>query len=278
MAPAQDRIYLMDGTCKVAKVLEIAPDQITVVELSESGAPFVDANETIFKNQIVLIEFKNGAIEFFNVPQQSLVVHPNGRVNKPAARNADGFSFQNFASLNTLALCNSDISGFFEHLSANKRAGFGLMAAYNFNRYVTVQNAFIAILNNAKKNYDIGAFVNLYPSQFKKRNTFYCGILFKYTSFNFTSLIEENIGNSVHIKYIPSKGSQLATLFTIGGHTQLSKTVFLKTIAGLGGFNLRGAYKQQFNYQMNANNTSTTPYNTRFLPKIYLGANLGFNF
>lgn len=278
MIRAQDRIYLQDGSCKIAKVLEIAPDQITIVPLSESGAPFIDANELIAKDQVILIEYKNGTVEFFNAPQQSLVVHANGHADKFSRRNPGEISFQNLASLNTLALCNSDIAGFFEHLTPGKRAGFGLMAAYNFNQYVTLQNAFMAVLSNAKKNYDIGVFMNLYPSHFKRRNTFYYGILFKYTSFNFTSIIEENIGNAVEIKYVPSKGSQLATIFTLGAQTYLSKTVFLKTIVGLGGFNLRGAYKQQFNYIINLNNPSNSPANASFLPKIYLGVNLGFNF
>jgi hypothetical protein len=269
----------LDGSCKVAKVLEVAPEQITVVPLSESGAPFVDANETIFKNQIVLIEYKNGMVEVFNVPTHNIVVHANGHINKQPKQNSDEIPFTNLASVNTLALCNSDISGFFEHLTPGKRAGFGVMGAYNFNQYATLQNAFIAILNNAKKKYDAGVFFNLYPSHFKRRTTFYYGILLKYTAFNFTSVIEEKVGTAVNIKYVASSGSQLATIFTVGTQTYLGKAFFLKTIAGLGGFNMHGTYKQQFNYITNLNRAPNTPASSStFLPKVYFGLNLGFNF
>jgi hypothetical protein len=269
----------LDGDLRIAKVLEISPESITIVPLCESGAPFVDANETILKNQVLLIEFKNGAVEFFNPPTKNLVVNANGQVRKQLQGRAEEISLNNFASLNTLALCNSDISGFFEHLVTSKKAGFGMMAAYNFNQYAGIQNAFISILNNAKKNYDVGVFANLYPSHFKNRTTFYFGIFFKYTSFNFTSVVEEKIGTATNIKYVPAKGSQLATIFTIGTQTYLSKTVFLKTIVGLGAFNLRGDYKQQFNYAANLNNKpNAQTTTTTTLPKLYFGLNLGFNF
>jgi hypothetical protein len=183
-----------------------------------------------------------------------------------------------FASLNTLALCNSDISGFFEKLSANKKVGFGGMAAYNFNRYAVLQNAFIAVLSNAKKQYDAGAFINFYPSHFRKRSTFYYGVFFKYTAFKFTRVIEENTGTAVNLRYEAAQGGQLATMFTIGAHTYVTKNVFIKTMLGIGGFNLRGVYKEQFNYFMNQGRKPNEPeVKYRFLPKVYLGINLGFN-
>ncbi len=269
----------MDGSCKVAKVLEIGPDYITIVPLSESGAPFVDANELVQKNAVLLIEYKNGSVEIYNKPGQTAVFNPDGEQNKLIKKDKEDITFYNFASINTLALCNSDISGFFERLSQTRGAGLGLIASYNFNRFVTAPNSFLLILNNAKKNYDIGAFVNFYPTHFKRRSNFTFGLMFKYTSFNFDRLVEEKNGNTTIVKYIPSKGNQLATIVTIGAHRYLTKNIFIKTIAGIGGFKLKGDYKQQFNYFINKDNKPGDPvYNYNFLPKIYLGLNLGFDF
>ena len=278
IARGQDKVYFMDGTCRTVKVLEIAPDNIIIVPLSESGAPFIDANETISKSEVILIEYKSGMVEIFNTPENTAIYNANGSMRKDMKKEGQSFAF-NFASLNTLALCNADISAFYEHLLPSKRFGFGGMAAYNFNHYAVLPNAFISILNNAKKNYDAGVFANFYPAHFKRRTTFYFGTLFKYTSFNFDKIIEEKTGGAVNIKYLPTKGSQMATIVTIGTHSAFGKNLFFKTIAGIGGFKLKGDYKEQFNYRLNAENKPTDPtVNYTVLPKIYLGLNLGFSF
>jgi hypothetical protein len=270
---------MLDGACIIAKVLEVSPDNIVFVPLSESGAPFINSNETTLKRDVLLIEYKNGTIDVYNRPRKNAVYSSDGVPNKLIRKEGEEIPLYNFGSLNTLALCNADISGFFEHLTQNKKLGFGAMAAYNFNQYAILSNAFISVLYNAKKRYDIGVFANIYPSRFKRRNTFSYGVLFKYTAFDFSSVIEEKSASSTQIKYVPSKGSQLATIFTIGIHTKLSKNFFLKTIGGLGGFFMRGEYKQQFNYFANKDNKSTDPeYNYSFLPKLYVGLNIGYNF
>jgi hypothetical protein len=275
---AQDRIYLMDGSCRVAKVLEIAPDYITVVSISESGAPFVNSNEQLPKKEVVLIEYKNGRIEIYNPPQKSLAYTPQGKRKPDSEKNEAGFLF-NFASINSLALCNSDLSLFFEHLHASKKIGFGGMAAYNFNRYINYPNLWLGLLHSPKKNYDVGAFVNFYPGSLKRRTNFYMGILFKYMAFSYSKVTEEKNGNGTTIKYSPANGSQLATIVNIGTHSDLGNNFFFKTIAGIGGFNLRGDYKQQFNYFVNQNNgPGSDPVKINTLPKLYFGLNLGFAF
>lgn len=279
VAAAQDKIYLLDGSCRIAKVLEIAPDYITIVPLSESGAPFINSNETIQKNTVLLVEYKNGTIEVYNKPDKTTAYTSNTTKTIREKKDAGNVSLFNLASLNTLALCNSDITGFFERLVQNKKLGFGAMASYNFNKYVTAPNSFMFILNNAKKNYDVGIFANFYPAHFKRRTTFSMGLMIKYTSFNFSSIIEEKIGTATNIKYVASKGDQLATIVTIGTHRYLSKNFFVKTLAGIGVFRLKGDYKQQFNYLSNKENKPGDPvYNYNFLPKIYLGLNFGYNF
>lgn len=275
---AQDKIYLMDGNVRIVKVLEVAPEYITVVPLSESGAPFVDANETISMGEIILIEYKNGMVEVYNTPKKTAIYNANGSMRKEPKKDGQDFAF-NFASINTLALCNADISLFFERLNASKKVGLGFMGAYNFNPYVIIPNNYLLILYNAKKNYDAGAFVNFYPGHFKRRTTFYFGAMIKYTSFIFSKVIEEQVGPVVNIKYAPAKGSQLATLVNAGTHTYLGRNIFFKTMFGIGAFKLRGDFKQQYNYFVNKDREAGDPsYNYNFLPKIYLGINFGFSF
>lgn len=275
---AQDKLYLLDGTMRVVKVLEIAPEYITIVPLSESGAPFRDANEVIAKSDVLFVEYKSGAIEIYSSPQKSFIYNPNGTVRKDVTKDEQELAF-NFASLNTLALCNADLAGFFEHLVPSKKIGVGCMVAYNFNRNAITANQYILVLNNAKKNYDAGLFLNFYPGHFKRKVTFYFGLMIKYTAFSYSKLTATNTGQSTTLTYAPAKGSQLATLADIGFHARLGKNMFFKTIAGLGAFGLKGDYKQQLNYYRNSNKKPGEPtYNYSLLPKIYLGLNFGFNF
>ncbi|WP_317899657.1 hypothetical protein [Aurantibacillus circumpalustris] len=275
---AQDKVYLMDGECKIVKVLEISADQITVVPISESGAPFINSNETIPTKDVVLIEYKNGTIEVYNTPKNTLTRNAIGTTRKNDQKDQQLFAF-NFVSMNTLALCNADLSFFFERLVQSKKIGYGLMGAYNFNNHATIANLFIGILHNAKKSYDFGAFFNFYPGHFKRKTTFCMGALIKYTSFSFSSVKEETSGTSTIVKYTPSTGSQLAFIFNIGTHTNFKNNFFFKTIAGIGGYPLFGEYKKQVNYLVNKDaDPNTKPINYSFFPKIYLGINLGLSF
>lgn len=281
---AQDKIYFLDGSCNIYKILEINDTELLVAPLSESGTPFVNSNEVIPKNTVLLVEYKNGSIDIYNKPKTDLRYSPGQKTSEKESEKrlvTNEFNFSNFGSLNALALCNADATGFYEHILPEKKLGLGLMATYNFNPSTTAANAFIDILNSAKKNYDIGLFANIYPNRMKKRTSFFIGLLIKYTSFNFNSVIEEKVplSSSVNIKYVPSQGSQLATLVTTGFQTAMTKSFFLKYFIGLGGYNLRGTYKEQFNYYMNTNRPPTTPvYNIGFLPKLYIGINAGFAF
>jgi hypothetical protein len=287
IATAQDRIYFLDGSSKTGKVLEISSEQITLQTPQEP--------EVFLKSSVLLIEFKNGTVEAINTPTRTVIYNAstvpsveNDRVRRERVpQEVDLFNY-NLGSINTLALCNADVSGFYERLLPGKQFGVGLMAAYNFNVYATASNLFIAVLNNAKKKYDLGVYINFYPTAFEKRTTFYYGILFKYMNFTYSKVTEEPVpvgsGLSPTLKYEPAEGSQLATIFTCGTHSIVKNKFFVKTIFGLGGFNLRGDYRQQYNYSINRVNspqqggTGATAYDRRFLLKFYFGVNMGFSF
>jgi hypothetical protein len=154
---AQDKVYFLNGSSKECRVLEIGPEQILVKTAEET--------EVLYPAEILLIKFKNGSTEIINTPTASVIYNPamknNGKPNT-----TEKLHKPIYLSLNTLALCNADISAFYEYVPANKKIGIGIMGAYNFNLNATAQNLFIAILPNAKKNYDLGLTLNFYPGQF----------------------------------------------------------------------------------------------------------------
>jgi hypothetical protein len=270
----QDKVYLLNGDCQTGKVTDITSD---VVSFEND-----DGNISVNRDKILLIEYSNGIIEKFNAPEQNVIYMAPNEQSKKKGPDHD-LSHHNQFSLNTLALCNADIAFFYERLNKTKKMGYGFMGAYNFNPYATLPNVFISILYNAKKNYDIGAHFNLYPGRFENRTGFYFGMMVKYTDFSFTK-VEEVVSNtggitSITTKFTPAKGKQLATIFTAGTHTDITKNFFIKTLIGLGGFSLKGAYRQQFNYILNQDNPKgTAPLNVGFLLKLYVGINVGFNF
>jgi hypothetical protein len=63
----------------------------------------------------------------------------------------------------------------------------------------------------------------------------------------------------------------------VGSHFNFTESFFIKSYFGFGGFNLRGDYREQYNYQSKPNRGSKNPnQNVGFLPKLYLGINIGF--
>ncbi len=274
----QDKVYLLDGSSKTGVIEEISSE--SVILKGEENAP-------IPRESVMLLEFKNGKTEVINRPKSSTNYNPTQLHNskEAPAKNNDS---QNMMSLNTLALCNADISGFYERFVVEKRFGIGAMAAYNFNASAGLQNFFIAVLSNAKKKYDAGIFANFYTRKAVKGNGWYYGVLFKYTSFTFSKATEEKVTSggvtSVNIRYSSAEGSQFATMFTCGTVTNFNRNIFLKTIMGVGGFRLRGDYRQQYNYYLNkaaaTNNQggAKITYDRSVLMKIYLGINIGCYF
>lgn len=271
----QDKVFFLDGTTKTGKVTSITPEFIVVK--TDSG--LVEFPKPL----ALLIEFKNGKFDKINDPEKDVTTKADKKENfhfKQASK--DLYSY-NRVSINSLALCNADVAAFYERVLPKKKVGLGVMGAYNFNLYANAINPFIAVLANSKKNYDLGGFVNFYPARLEKRTFMHLGLMIKYTSFNFTSVRSDSVkvGNvyAVTNTYKDSKGSQLATIVTFGSHTDITKNFFIKTIFGIGGFKLKGDYKEQFNIELNKSNTNSTnnqKLESRSLPKLYLGINLGF--
>jgi hypothetical protein len=266
---AQDTVYLIDGQKRICHVESITPDQVTVTENREE--------KSFSRSEVLLIEYKNGRTEIYNLPTENLSVNPdNGNIT--AIKKPEKHGFNSYFSVNTLALCNADISAFYEYMPKGKSFSFGVMGAYNFNLYSTAQNLFISALNNGKKNYDLGATISVFPFEQDEELSIYIGAMIKYTDLSFNLTTTDTINNARTVKYTPAKGYQLATMFTVGTQTFINDHFYIRSLVGLGAFGLHGDYKTEFNHELNSGSKSSQQSNFNFLPKIYLGVNIGFNF
>ena len=269
---AQDHIFFLNGNEVEGKLKEIGISKV-IIQLKDGNTVQYE------KNQILLIEFKNGKFESFNRPKRDVTYSPKGTNKNTVNQNSLSPDFHNLVYINTLALCNSDISVFYERLNRPKNMGLGLMAAINFNKYAVSPNLWIELLNNAKKKFDLGAFINFYPKTLVRKTTISYGAFLKYMAFDFSSVEEQASGSSSVLVYTPASSFHLATMLTLGIHTSVTKNFFLRSSIGLGGFFLHGIYKEQYNYVYNENGgTGTSDVTTSFLLKGYISINAGYNF
>jgi sRNA-binding regulator protein Hfq len=275
MTLAQDKIYLLNGQLLTGKVTEIEDVMIKYR---------VDGEEQVIGRQyVMLIEFKSGQVEMMTPPETESVYMPEGIDNRRLSDNSKKLEKNNSISLNSLALCNSDVSVFYEKLLL-KQFGVGVMGAYNFNTVSSYLNSNISVLGNAKKNYDLGCYANLYLTD-NRGFTIYGGMLFKYTSLSFskTNVTQTYSGTgsaqSVNYSYTPAEGYQFSSFFTMGTKHVIRDNFFMSTMAGLGGFNLHGDYKYQYNFKANENrDPRKQPVSYGFLLKVYFGVNIGMSF
>jgi hypothetical protein len=270
---AQDKIVLTDGSAVQGRVTEVTPDEIVLRSAEgESRLPVT---------RVLLIEYKNGAVETYTTAGQDAdyPTRPN------AGKDATGNTIQpaNFVSLNTLALVNADVAVFYERVLYQRKLTAGLMAAANFNMRATGYNLFIGVLNNGKKTHDLGAFLNYYPTGMSGKTRLYFGLMMKYTGFRYSVLKEDTLVNggtsSIHATYTPATGSQLATIVTFGSQTKLGESFFVKTIFGIGGFAVKGTYREQLTLMFErTRGDGPSIFTGSSLPKLYLGFNAGFSF
>jgi hypothetical protein len=148
------------------------------------------------------------------------------------------------------------------------------MSAFNFNVYANALNTSIAVLANGKKLYDAGVFANVYVGKpGEKKHRTYFGILLKYTALSYS---RDTTRSGGIVSFSKEKGTQLATIFTVGTSYAFRSNIVIRSLFGLGGFNLHGDYREEYNAILNQNSKTTQSYH--FLPKIYLGLNAGFLF
>lgn len=267
---AQDRVLFTNGQSRNGLVLQLWPDFVIV--------DFEGKERKIKKKNLLLIEFADGSVQTFSRPNTDVVVDTSG---KGQFKTTETLSYQptDLISVNSLAVSNSDISLFYEKLVGN-RVGAGVMGAYNFNRSATLLNVYMAGLPAARKQFDLGAFVNFYfePPHEPNQTALYTGAMIKYMQFSFSKIVEINpsSGGATQIHYVPTQGKQLCPMLIGGTHSSVNGKFFIHTIVGLGLFQMKGSYLQQFNYAVFGN--TGTVSRSRLLFEAYLGLNIGFSF
>lgn len=267
---AQDRIILLNGAEKNGPIREVGPEYIKFL--------FYDELVSVPREDVMLLEYKNGYVEIINPPIESTVFTPHDASESRLEKNAEKMNGNNQLSINTLALMNADAALFYERLLARRRIGIGAMGAYNFNNYVGVLNGFLLPLSNAKKHYDLGLNFNYHFTRPKEYNSIYVGLLFKYTYFTFSKTVLSGNPPGSNINYLPASGYQLSTIFTAGMQRRLGDNFLIKSVFGIGGFNLKNDYLKEYNYQSNQSNPQNVNSNVTFLLKLYVGVNAGYTF
>lgn len=268
---AQDKIYLLDGQRLDGKISEMSAEKIKY-EMDS-------ASYEIAVKRVLLIEFSNGSTRIFQSPERNVYRPANLGPKKKSVE--PEIHFQNEIYLNTLSLFNADVSLYYEYRLRLKKIGLGFMGTYNFNRSATVPNAFIAVLSNAKKQYDAGAFMNLYSGIANSNLSLFMGLQLKYTAFQFMAAKEDSVYTnnqlSVNISYTPANSSQFSTLLNAGIHADITETLFLKSSFAFGFFFLNKLYKDQINYALKDPQSGSYP-NYSFLPKASLCIAAGIKF
>jgi hypothetical protein len=274
----QDKLFYLDGTAKKCKVLSVNSEVVQLID--ENGY-----ESMIARSYIMMIEYKNGFIDIFNYPQDDSEIQPtNNETMDSPQKNLRSSQFKHsYASFNTLALANADISGFYEYRPQGLPIMIGIMGAYNFNIRSTVQNNYISVLSNGKKNYDIGATFNYLPeSGDEDEEKIYIGAMVKYTDLSFDIITIDSAGTpgakTQVLTYTKSKGSQLAFMATTSYQLNFGEGFFMRGIFGFGGFKLTGDYRKEYNYNANKDRKANEKFDAQYRPKIYLGVNVGFNF
>ena len=274
---AQDRVFYLDGTSKLCKVLDVNSEHI---KIADEQSP----ESIIARAYIMMIEYKNGYVDIFNVPTEDSELggkQENEEVIKPLK--ASQFK-HSYASINTMGLCNADISGTYEYMPNTIPLTFGVMGAYNFNIRGSIQNANISVLDNGKKNYDLGFTINYFPASGDEgAEKISIGLMFKYTDFNYTTTHIDSTGSAGSripvTTYQRHNGHQFSTLGTASYHLNFKNGFFMRGIVGLGFFKLERSYRDAYNEVSNRDQKPGQAYiDHQYLAKGYLALNIGFNF
>jgi hypothetical protein len=228
------------------------------------------------KRDLLLIEHADGSVEIFNRPVAESA-YDDARHGPLLTEDKT----KNLVSWNTLALCNSDLSLFYERLLLGKMCGTGVMAAYNFNLHASLQNINIYLLNNGTKLYDLGAYIHIYPNGLDNMFSPFFGMMFKYTALSF-NVVKQDASTGGVTKFIPATGGQPAFLFLGGMQWDVNSRFFLRGFGSLGFFSLQGEYRAEYNRLRNEDRKASDPKakdeNVGALLKLYFGINAGVKF
>ncbi len=286
----QDVIYKIDGSKFSGQVTEITPEELKYKSAENpTGPTYVVSIQTI-----LLIEYKNGTIEYVTKDPKTVVPGKDGEdpdkgKNKPSSKikkpeNDLLYLNKNTLLLNGAALANADITFLYDREFLNGHLSANALAGYNFNPHVTWPNSFVRQLAHTKKNYDLGFGINLYPITGTKVQ-YYLGMLFKYMNYSYDKEVPvyQTINGNVYktgIEYQKTTDYQFSTLLVNGIQVRITPTFNYKIFLGLGGFNAKGELYDKLNDNggSSSSNGSSTGSSIRTFPKMYIGTCFGFRF
>lgn len=254
-----------------------------VTEITETSV-FYTINKTqsdsININFVYLIQYANGLVEKLNA------------IEEPVTNRTDPIKIYvsktpYSISLNTLAFYNSDITFLGERHLKNSAYTLGLLASYNFNTRTSWPNIWLALLTNAKKQYDIGTYFLFKPDGInpKHRSSGFIGCMLKYTAFTFEAE-KQTVVYTFGVPQIVSRGfekrnsSLLALMLSVGYDVQLNKTCFFRGLVSVGGFRVKNNYAEEISKKIlqNQNLAGSSSSRINYLPKLYFGLCIGWQF
>jgi hypothetical protein len=252
---AQDVIY----TTSAVKI------ECKVTELNEISAVYKKGEiiDSIGLRDVYLIHYANGRIERYgNIPEELS--------NTKEAITVAEKSQQVAVLINGLALMNSDATLMLEYRLKNPRYSLGGFGAYNFNARASLLNIFVAPLPNSKKHFDVGLyFFGKLGNYNRSRITPQLGVITKYMSFSYDQVLSNNTTRK-------TRDYQYAVIPYSGIDIQLSKVVFLRGFAGIGGFS--SSQKALKAHERIGNELSPYAVESSVFFKLYLGICAGWEF
>lgn len=270
---SQDIVYLNNGDKVEAIVKELNNTSVKYKNFTNPDGPTYVIN----KNEILMIEYKNGTLDILNKnpgsvsPAKTETVAPK----TPAKKGPYDlyYSNKNCLYFNGIALANSDLAFFYDREIAKSRLSVVLMGAYNFNVHTNYTNAYIQALGVSKKNYDLGAGINYY-TQTRKKTQYFVGLLFKYMDFNYVreTTTEEIINGVSHLSVTTQNvhNYQIASMVVNGLQFRMNPFFTYRIFIGIGFTNkdtdITKAVKENVKIEAQS------------LNKAYLGMCVGYRF
>lgn len=286
---SQDVIYLTNGTKFTGLIKEITITEVKYKNENNPNGP----TYVIAKNDVLLIEYKNGSVDVINKNPKSFSPVKEAVVEKkaePAKKPADlNYINKNTVMINGIALANADLTFLYDREFLDSHLSATALVGYNFNNVMTWPNNYFQQLANSKKNYDLGLGINYYSSN-RRKTQYFVGVLIKYMSYSYDKTIpgpDIVVGGFTYPGPSTLKRTtdfQLAPMIVNGFQIRISPTINYKLFVGIGSFAPHGDLNDALNLSSAASSSSSSTGSSSgssassLLPKMYLGMCFGYRF
>jgi len=243
---AQDTIYFKNGSKTVARIVEIAPEQISYYKFNyQEGPVMVELKDKLHK-----IVYKTGDIEVFSSPNKATAKKEN--------RDSTFLIYQNIFSINFFPLVVTRVSLNFERMALNGHFGIWVPVSFTLNK------EYDRYLINREMHhlYSVGLGLKWFPAK-PSQTSFFVAPLAEYSSVEFNTSGNWGMGQIKEIRGITS-----GTL-NIGVSSQITDNFGIQAYGGLG-------MRQTLSSRYNTNGTMYTDED--FIPAVKIGFLLSLRF